>query len=691
MAKILNIVSHITKAIESDDELKIEGYASTSDVDRVGDTIYSTAWEGDGLKNFSLNPIILFNHNYNAPIGKASSLEIDSNGLKISATISKSAGNVYNLIKEGILGAFSVGLSVLEAQWNEAHDGFDILKAELLEVSVVSVPANQTSLFNIAKSFENVEDYNKWKKELVASEGKTGENLLDTFQKQNKDSVYLANQNSSGSIHTPCGGNSKEKSMDFDLEKFAETLASTLAKSTADAVTTGLDKGQKDIAEKAAAEKAAAAAATEKAAAAETHDKAVITAAVSGAEKLYADLEKRLLDKGEDTDKVINELRAELTEKSAEMLKIRESKRHFGGEENGDFRKHFGEEAGEMSLLGLAIDRPMAETKAGKAFLEKVNTWSGVEVSSADFEQEVSTNIERDVQIGLVLFPMFREVSMNSASMIFPVLPDAGYAEFTAAQTAAGIGQKGNLASRDDAYGSPYGGVDLGERTITTKKLISKSYLGNETEEDAILPILPLIRESMIRSHSRAIENMILVGNHVDGAFGTSGVSPNGLVQIADADGSQTSLGATGFTALDSISASNLLAIRRKMGKYAVRPDELVYVVSLDVYYDLLEDAEFQDRNLVGDQATKITGEVGTIFGSKVVICPEFAAKAAGKFCAVAVNTRNYFIPRLRGFTVESDYEVGNQRRILVASQRIGFTDVINSATSAWGLQYKGA
>ena len=34
--------------------------------------------------------------------------------------------------------------------------------------------------------------------------------------------------------------------------------------------------------------------------------------------------------------------------------------------------------------------------------------------------------------------------------------------------------------------------MTLTERALSTKKLISQSYLGNETEEDAILPILPL-------------------------------------------------------------------------------------------------------------------------------------------------------------------------------------------------------
>ena len=48
-------------------------------------------------------------------------------------------------------------------------------------------------------------------------------------------------------------------------------------------------------------------------------------------------------------------------------------------------------------------------------------------------------------------------------------------------------------------------------------------------------------------------------------------------------------------------------------------------------------------------------------------------------------------MPRLRGVTLESDYEVANQRRVIVASQRIGFDDLIAGATSKWAYKYKAS
>ena len=39
----------------------------------------------------------------------------------------------------------------------------------------------------------------------------------------------------------------------------------------------------------------------------------------------------------------------------------------------------------------------------------------------------------------------------------------------------------------------------------------------------------------------------------------------------------------------------------------------------------------------------------------------------------------------------KQEYDVENQRRVLVASQRLGFIDLIDGATSKWALQYKAS
>ena len=668
MQKIFNLTSTFKFVEEADDgSVNIKGYASTNDTDRAGDVIEKEAWEKGGLENYTNNPVILFNHDYNRPIGRATGLETDDRGLRITANISKSAGDVTNLVKEGILRALSVGFRVKDADYIEETDGLKISDAELFEVSVVSVPANQAATFSVAKSFETQSEYDEWKKQFVK--------ITEADKPQDTDDSLSSRKNEMS-----------KNTEDFNLEEFAKKVASETAAKIA------MQQAESKAAEKADAEKAAEEQAVQEAEleSKKAEVKAIVEAGTSGAEELVSDLEKRVNDKYDNVEEVVDSLKAELKEKSEEITKIRESKRQFGDrgrplDPNADIK-----DVEDAWLLAKAIGaRNIEDTKYGKSVMEKQNAMSGVAVSSADFEQTVSTNIERDIQLQLILAPLFREIQMSSATQILPILPDSGYAEFTANQAATGSSPHGNLAQTGDTYGSPYGGIDMTERTLSTKKLISTSYLGNETEEDAILPILPLLRESMIRSHARGVENSILAGDDADGAYGTSGATYEGLLHLARGDSDYTQ--STTAFASESLTALNLLAARKNMGKYGLNPADVVFVVSLSSYYQLLEDAEFQDVNLVGSAATKLSGEIGSVFGSKVIVCPEFATAAVNKFYAVAVYARNFVRPVLRGMTVESDYEVAAQRRVLVASQRIGFIDLIDGATSKWALMYKAS
>jgi HK97 family phage prohead protease/HK97 family phage major capsid protein len=667
---------------ENDDGgIDIKGSASTNALDRAGDIIEAQAWTKGGLENFKQNPILLFNHDYNRPIGRATSLEVTDKGLEITGRISKAAGDIKDLVKDGVLGAFSVGFKVKDADYMTETDGYKIKDAELFEVSVVSIPCNQGATFGLSKSFDSIDEYNEFKKQFLKANSTAAADAVKIEQ---------PSEEKSSKMETDMSEEKKSPETSIDLEAFAKEVAEKTA--TSIAMKQAEAKAAQEKAQAEAAEKQAEVEANEKAVqeAKQVETKTIIEAGLSGAEKLMSDVERRVNEKQEDLEKVVKELESQLSEKSEEIMNMRDSKRHFADRQgSGDWKKAFEADIIDAKFAGLATGKGW-NSDMSKSLMEKVNAHSGVGVSSADFEQIVSTNIERDIQNELVLAPLFREIAMTSANMIIPILPDSGYAEFASAQTASGSSPNGNLAERGDAYGAPFGGVDMTERTLSTKKLISQSYLGNETEEDAILPILPLIREQMVRSHARAIENAILAGDDADGAFGTSGASFEGLLHLARNDSDYTQPSGT-FASGDSVTAADLLGLRKNMGKYGVNPSDVVYIVSQDVYYNLLEDAEFQDANLVGDMATKLSGEIGQVFGSRVLLCDEFATKAAAKFNAIAVYPRNYVMPRLRGVTIESDYEVANQRRVLVASQRLGFTDLIDGATSKWGQMYKAS
>jgi hypothetical protein len=93
--------------------------------------------------------------------------EVTDKGLDITAKISKAAGDITHLVKDGVLGAFSVGFRCKESDYMTETDGYKIKDAELFEVSVVSVPCNQGATFGLSKSFDSMDEYRKYQKETL--------------------------------------------------------------------------------------------------------------------------------------------------------------------------------------------------------------------------------------------------------------------------------------------------------------------------------------------------------------------------------------------------------------------------------------------------------------------------------------------------------------------------------------------
>ena len=118
----------------------------------------------------------------------------------------------------------------------------------------------------------------------------------------------------------------------------------------------------------------------------------------------------------------------------------------------------------------------------------------------------------------------------------------------------------------------------------------------------------------MVRRVARAIDRAYLYG-------AGSGTDPvKGLARYeATATVTPTYTG--------SATIANLRALRKNLGAWGLDPAELVYIVSTEVYYDLLDDTTFQTMNQVGVQATLLTGQVGSLGNTPVLVSGEFPSK----------------------------------------------------------------
>ena len=149
-----------SKAFEEDEDfIYIGGHVSTTDSDSHRDIIPTSTWQKpESLERFRKNPIVLLNHDIDKPIGKAilDEIKVTEKGLYMMLAIDKTIKEASQ-IKKGILKAFSIRFILENYYYNSELDAFVITELKLLEVSVVSIPANENTISDYLKSLNNNE------------------------------------------------------------------------------------------------------------------------------------------------------------------------------------------------------------------------------------------------------------------------------------------------------------------------------------------------------------------------------------------------------------------------------------------------------------------------------------------------------------------------------------------------------
>ena len=155
----LSRAATINRDATSADTRSIRFVASDESVDRYGDIIRADGWK---LENFRKNAVLLFGHNSRElPIGKVSEVGVVGKQLEATAEFMPEGMNdfadaVWRAVEAGFLNAVSVGfLPLSEPNYIFADDdpdhkgwptGYEFVDQELLELSVVPVPANPQAL-----------------------------------------------------------------------------------------------------------------------------------------------------------------------------------------------------------------------------------------------------------------------------------------------------------------------------------------------------------------------------------------------------------------------------------------------------------------------------------------------------------------------------------------------------------------
>lgn len=155
MKRAYSIVQNI-KAMEEGDERVIRGMATTPSVDRMGDIV-----EPMGVQVAGDIPLFLY-HDSGQTVGRAKLGKATKDGIPFEARLPlvKEMGRLrdrvdeaWQMLKYRLITGVSIGFNVIEDAYELMKDGgIRFLKTEVLELSLVPIPANSEALITTVKS-----------------------------------------------------------------------------------------------------------------------------------------------------------------------------------------------------------------------------------------------------------------------------------------------------------------------------------------------------------------------------------------------------------------------------------------------------------------------------------------------------------------------------------------------------------
>jgi hypothetical protein len=247
--------------------------------------------------------------------------------------------------------------------------------------------------------------------------------------------------------------------------------------------------------------------------------------------------------------------------------------------------------------------------------------------------------------------------------------------------------------------------------TLNSYEIVGMVPFSFTLEEDAIIAMLPEIRAGIVRNVAEVLDDLVL---NADTSTTTNINGDGATLAKTDAGKGHWLYGADGLIHLplvDNTSQSNnhnaavsddmFNEIRAKLGKYGVRPSQLVWVMDVNTFIRAQSINNFRTMDKLGPNATLLNGMLGAVEGIPVVVSEQMKlADTDGKVTdagngtdtgrLLIVNRSQWFQGFRREMTIDIDRDVQKRQTIVVVSFRHGLLERSGTRSSAThtALQY---
>lgn len=345
----------------------------------------------------------------------------------------------------------------------------------------------------------------------------------------------------------------------------------------------------------------------------------------------------------------------------------------------------FQKRADDVLLLSTILGKHPTETKLYKSFRKWLDASSASELKKA-MDTTTSGSGSQWIPTG---FSNQLTDMLNLERMLVGAIPKLPMSQnpFTIpTKTARSTAYKGVQNTAPTASNPTTGNV-----TFTAAKLITYVPISYEINEDAMVDMLPIVKQDLVESLAYSEEDCVLNGD-TTASHQDSDVTEATDVRKCYKGLRKHALEQSHKIDLATFNADTIATMIAKMAKYGVRKDKLLWVAGPKVLSKLLTLRDAQNNAVVltmdklGQQATFMSGQQGVMFGSKLVAAEAARENlnASGVYDGSVTSKAGLYLVYLPGWklgerggiTAETDRVIKTQSIDIVASKREDFQPV---------------
>ncbi len=241
--------------------------------------------------------------------------------------------------------------------------------------------------------------------------------------------------------------------------------------------------------------------------------------------------------------------------------------------------------------------------------------------------------------------------------------------------------------------------------TLTCTEQIAEVDWEYDLEEDAIMAVRPIIEQRIRASAAEQVDAFVINAdstdaNNINGHDNANATDTkwflskgeDGLRHAFQVDTAAMTVDAAGA----ALSDTHILSALALLGKYAVKPKDLLMLVDVATYFKGVCNLDgIQSLADIGNSAVLLTGQVGAYRGYPIIVSSSIHKTAADHFVddaddgtfgmAILFNKNMWTLGYKRGITVEVDRDIQKRQVMMVISFRIAVASHGGATKSALG------